>query len=255
VSAMPSRVIVTGASRGIGRAVADLLARQGSKLAVVGRDRATLASAADEREGHVHVVADLSEPSQAEHVVNQAVRGLGGIDAVVSAAGIVHYQAALSVTDAELDAQLRVNAVTPFRIAQHAAPHMQSGGSFVFVTSTLVHAPAPVTAAYAASKAALTAMMRALALELGPQGIRANAVAPGVIDTDMVRVPRPGSPLGAGSGAIEQQLDALRSLHPLQRLGKPEEVAASVLYLLCAPFVTGITLNADGGLSLGRGIP
>jgi NAD(P)-dependent dehydrogenase (short-subunit alcohol dehydrogenase family) len=118
----------------------------------------------------------------------------------------------------------------------------------VLVASTLALAPAPLTAAYAASKAALISVARSLAIELGPRGVRVNAVAPGVVDTEMIRAPRPGEDSAA---AVAARLERLRRLHLLGRLGSPVDVAEAVLYLLCAPYVTGTILTLDGGLSLG----
>ena len=127
----------------------------------------------------------------------------------------------------------------------------------LFIASTLGLKPARLTAAYSASKAALISMTQSFALELAPRRIRVNALAPGVVDTDMVRVARPESgevvPSALESARIAAQLEVLRVLHPLGRLGKPEEIAESALYLLRARYVTGAIVNIDGGLLLGDG--
>jgi NAD(P)-dependent dehydrogenase (short-subunit alcohol dehydrogenase family) len=173
--------------------------------------------------------------------------------------------------------QLEVDFVAPFVLSQRAAAQMRAagGGVIVNVASTLAFSPAPLTAAYAAAKAALISMTRSLALELAKSGVRVNAVAPGVVDTEMVRVLRDDGETVAGLGAdpvqprspaavehaaapahsdverIEAQLDGLRALHPLGRLGTPEDVVEAVRYLIGAKFVTGTVLVVDGGLSLG----
>jgi NAD(P)-dependent dehydrogenase (short-subunit alcohol dehydrogenase family) len=137
-------------------------------------------------------------------------------------------------------------------MAQRAGTAMaaQGSGCIVLVASTLALGPAPLTTAYAASKAALISAARSLALELGPRGVCVNAVAPGVVDTDMVRNLRPradGAPHPEPERALAEQLEALRKLHLLGRLGRPQDV------LLCAPYVTGSVLTVDGGLLLGGG--
>jgi NAD(P)-dependent dehydrogenase (short-subunit alcohol dehydrogenase family) len=239
------RALITGASRGLGRAVAQRLFAEGAQLALVARESAVIEQLASELAGSHALSADLAQADQAEALVSRAVQRLGGLDAVVNCAGIVCYADALDVSRAELQAQLDVNFVAPFVIAQCAARVMRAageGGAIVNVASTLGLRPAAQTSAYAASKAALLSMTRAFALELGRYDIRVNAVAPGIVDTDMVRVLRPGQ------ASIEAQLEQLRELHPLKRLGEPSDVAEAVSYLLGARFVTGSVLVVDGGL-------
>ena len=123
------------------------------------------------------------------------------------------------------------------------------------LSSTLAMRPAPTTIAYAASKAALIAMVKAAALELAPDGIRVNAVAPGVVETDMTRALRlaPGEPMPLGEeheARVAAQLDALRRLHPLGRLGTPEEIAEAITFVLDAAWATGSVLTIDGGLTM-----
>jgi NAD(P)-dependent dehydrogenase (short-subunit alcohol dehydrogenase family) len=252
------RIVVSGASRGIGRAIARALLARGDRLAVIGRDAAALGAVVGADGAHAVITADLAQAAGAERAVELAIGALGGIDALVCAAGVVEYAALDALTTEALQRQLDMNFVSPLRMAQRAAQHMGEGASIVMVASTLAFGPAKLTAAYAASKAALVSGVRSLALELGPRGIRVNAVAPGVIDTDMVRVVRlaPGERALEGAAAqvrIEEQLEALRKLHPLQRLGTPEDVAETTLYLLDAGYVTGNILPVDGGLLLGAG--
>jgi NAD(P)-dependent dehydrogenase (short-subunit alcohol dehydrogenase family) len=261
-AALPARVLVTGASRGIGAAIARALIAQGVKLAVVGRDRAALERVLGADAGHAVVVVDLARDG-AEEVVDRAVAALGGLEGFVACAGAVEYQPLGSVSAASLAQQMTVNFSAPFLMAQRAAEPIAraGGGAMLFVASTLGLKPAPLTAAYAASKAALISAARSFALELAPRGIRVNALAPGVVDTDMVRVLRPSPTTGDSAGqslrprTVEQQLESLRQLHPLGRLGTPEEIAESALYLLRTPYVTGSILTVDGGLLLGPGEP
>ena len=254
------RILLTGASRGIGRAIANALIASGAKLAVVGRDRAALDAVLGGAADHVALVADLDAAGGVAHLVDRAVAGLGGLDAFVSAAGIVEYTHSSALTPEAIGRQYAVNFASPVQIALDAARVLPGDGCMVFVASTLGLAPAPLTLAYGASKASLIAAVRSLALELGPRGIRVNAVAPGPIDTQMLRVPRylPGESelsLEAAERRVESQLEALRDLHPLRKLGRPEHVAYTVRYLLTAPYVTGNILAVDGGLLLGAGVP
>lgn len=249
------RVLVTGASRGIGRAVAEALLARGDHVALVARDRAALDSVACAAGGCAYVVAaDLADPDAVDRVVARSVEALGGLDDLVSAAGIVRYQRADALRRADVEAQLAVNFTAPLVLSLRAAEAMRGGGAIVHVASTLAFAPATATIAYAASKAALVAATRGLALELAPR-VRVNAVAPGVVDTDMIRVPRllPGErePVGdQRAWRVAQELETLRRLHPLERLGTAADIAQAVVYLLDAAWVTGTVLVVDGGLTL-----
>ncbi|HEX2677219.1 MAG TPA: SDR family oxidoreductase [Polyangiales bacterium] len=239
------RALITGASRGIGRAIALALAERGAELVLCARDRLALEAVAKEAGRGTPLVASLDRSDTLAELVDAAVVELGGLDVLVNCAGIVRYAAVGEVSPADLAAQMNVNFNAAFLLAQRAAQHMRQaghGGAIVNVASTLGLKPAPLTAAYAASKAALIAMTRAFALELGRHGIRVNAVAPGVVDTDMVRVERPGAV------SVDAQLQALREQHLVGRLGTPEDVAQAVLYLLDADFVTGSVYVVDGGL-------
>ena len=253
------RVLLTGASRGIGRAIALQLLDAGARLAVVGRDPATLAELlAPAGRGHAALPADLTQPESVAGLVARAAEALGGLDAFVSSAGIVEYAHSSVLTAGGIERQHVVNYSSPLRIALDAAAVLPRGGSMVLVASTLALQPAPLTLGYGASKAALVSAARSLALELGPRGIRVNAVAPGPVATEMLNVVRyaPGEatlPAEAARRRIDEQLEVLRRLHPLQRLAQPDQVAHTVLYLLTADYVTGNILPVDGGLLLGSG--
>jgi 3-oxoacyl-[acyl-carrier protein] reductase len=244
------RALVTGASRGIGRAVALALLREdGARLALGVRDPASVTSLLTAASGSVALQVDLRDPAQSAGLVERAWAALGGLDVVINCAGIVYYTAAAELTRAELLEQLEVNFLAPLAISQDAARRMRDGGGGVIVNvaSTLGFQPAPLTAAYGAAKAALIAWTRALALEFGSQRVRVNAVAPGIIDTDMIRAPRAA---GLSGEQLEKQLDGLRQLQPLGRLGSAEEVADAVMFLVRNEFATGSVLVLDGGLTL-----
>lgn len=246
------RVLLTGATRGIGRAIAQALLEQGARLVCGVRDvkgehaRALCALSSNV----VLLPLDLRDQTQVASMVARACDALAGLDALVNSAGIVHYDALARLTPQALHEQFQVNCFAPGLLARDAASQLAAngGGAIVNIASSLGLKPAPLTAAYAASKAALISLTRSLALEYGGQGVRVNAVAPGVIDTDMIRAPRT---LADGSVVpVADQLAQLRQLHPLGRLGTAREVAEAVLYLLDAQFVTGTVLVADGGLLL-----
>ncbi|MDD9940850.1 MAG: SDR family NAD(P)-dependent oxidoreductase [Myxococcales bacterium] len=252
----PLRVMLTGGSRGIGAAIAQALRQDGAQLALIVRD-ATLASRNARVSGAHYVEGDLLE-ADPDELVRLAAEVLGGLDVLINCAGIVEYQGVPAISPDAIDRQLRVNFVAPLRLAQAAAARMrvEGRGHIISIASTLALSPAPLTAVYGATKAALIAATRSLALELAADGICVNAVAPGVIDTDMVRAVRvrPGeAPLSPRQAAtrVGEELEALRRLHLLGRLGKPSDVAGAVRYLLASSWVTGTVLRVDGGLTLG----
>jgi NAD(P)-dependent dehydrogenase (short-subunit alcohol dehydrogenase family) len=259
-AALPSKVLLTGASRGIGAAIARMLLARGVRLAVVGRDRAALEAVVGTDSEHAVLIADLAIRAEVEPLADRAAAELGGLDGFVSCAGMVEYAELGAISAASLERQMAVNFTAPLLIAQATAQHIaaQGGGAMLLISSTLGLNPAPLTAAYAASKAALTSIARSLALELGGRSIRVNAIAPGVIDTDMVRALRPSSDHAVyadDNDRVAAQLEELRRLHPLERLGQTDDVAEAALYLLHAPYVTGTVMVVDGGLSLGSGRP
>ncbi len=247
--------LVTGATRGIGRAVVEAMLRTGRQVVACARDQAHLDALRALDPSRVHVVrADLAEAGEAVRVVDAALQIAGHLDELVCAAGIVRYAALAEVTESDLRAQLEVNLIVPFLMSQRAGLHMRERGhgSIIHVASTLGERPAHGTSVYSASKAALLQATRALALELAPE-VRVNAVAPGVVDTDMIRVLRgvaPSDPVQL-SKALDAQLAALTALHPLGRLGTPSEIAEAILFLLDASWITGATLRIDGGLLAG----
>lgn len=247
------KVLVTGASRGIGAACVRALLDGGAHVALVGRHQRGLAEVAAGSSRAAVVTADLADADARASAVDGAVAGLGGLDALVLAAGVAMHTPFEALTESAFRRQLELNLLAPLMMVQQALPHLRAGrGSVVFVGSTLADRPAPTTTAYAASKAGLHNATRQLAAELAP--VRVNCVSPGVVDTAMTRAVRllPGESMPEGAeleARVEGQLEALRSLHPLERLGTPEEIAAAVLHLLAAEWTTGSILTVDGGLT------
>ena len=250
---------MTGASGGIGRAVVAQLVARGARVAAVGRDEEALMQVARTSSRQVTaVVGDLARESERELLVGHAAEALGGLDGLIHCAGVVKYEPVGTLTPQALEAMWRVNQLAPTLLSQEAARIMVAqghGGSIVTVSSTLSSRPAPSTVGYAGTKAALEATTRGLAKELSARAIRVNAVAPGVVDTDMVRQPRVAPGTRAPEGAererlVAEQLSALAYLHPLGRLGTAEEVAELIVQVLDAEWMTGSVVTLDGGLSL-----
>lgn len=250
-------VIVTGATRGIGRATAKSILERGGRVVAIARDMKALSALEASAPDRIQAVpADLGEVAGVPDTARRAIDAFGEVDGLVNCAGIARYEPVGAIDTDSIKAQLHVNLVAPILLSQAVAKHLHGrGGSIVNVSSTLSERVAQTTLVYAASKAALNAATKCLALELAPGGIRVNAVLPGAVDTDMLRTPRlgPGESLDAAEveKRVESQLAGLVALHPLGRLGTPEEVAAVIIAVLDQTWQTGSLVTIDGGLSLG----
>jgi len=250
------RVIVTGATRGIGRAVVDVILERGGRVVAIARDETALSALASEHGERLRSVpADLARTDTLRHLAQVAIDAFDGVDGLVNCAGIARYEPVGAIGADSVDEQLRVNLVAPLLLCQSVASHLRGrGGSIVNVSSTLSERAAEFTSVYAATKAGLNALTRGLALELASHSIRVNAVLPGGVDTDMLRAPRlrPGESLDepALEKRVESQLATLAALHPLGRLGRPSEIAEVIVSVLDREWQTGSLVSIDGGLSL-----
>jgi NAD(P)-dependent dehydrogenase (short-subunit alcohol dehydrogenase family) len=236
--------LVTGASRGIGAAIARRLDRAGARVALVGRRPEALEEVASTLERRAAVVAaDLRDPHSPGRVAHEALEELGSVDILVNnAAGAVRL--ATAETDAStIDEIMAVNVRAPLLLVASLIPAMteKGGGSIVNVSSVSAILGTPRRAAYAASKGAIDAATRSLAMELGPFGIRVNSVAPGVVDTAM----------WAANRLVPGVVAAVEALTPLRRWGTPDDIADAVVFLAsdAARFVTGETICVDGGMA------
>lgn len=240
------RVLITGASRGIGAAAARLFAQEGWDVAVnyhTSREAAEKLAAELSGPGGkaVSIQADVSDPEQAERLVREAEFSLGGLDAVVCNAGIALPQQLL--TDTTGDQWRRLMSADldgMFYVLRAAIPGLvrQKRGAIVTVSSMWGVAGGSCEAPYSAAKAGVIGLTRALAKELGPSNIRVNCVAPGVVGTEM------------NAHLSPEDLAALAEETPLGRIGTPEEIARAIYFLVSdrASFITGQVLNVDGGM-------
>ena len=235
--------LVTGASGGIGSAIAQALAGQGARLAVSGSNAAKLEDFRASLAGdHVALTCDLSDGAAVDKLVPQAVEALGKIDILVNNAGVTRDNLAMRMKDEEWDQVIRVNLEAAFRLMRAAAKPMMKArfGRIVSITSVVGQTGNPGQANYAASKAGLVGMSKALAQELASRGITVNCVAPGFIRSAMTDV------------LPEAQKSALTGRIPAGDLGTGEDIGAAVAYLASreAGYVTGQTIHVNGGMAM-----
>ncbi|MHA7193747.1 SDR family NAD(P)-dependent oxidoreductase [Paenarthrobacter nitroguajacolicus] len=242
----PLRVLITGATSGVGEATARLFGKRGHRLALLARRSEELQRVAEDIDAGAHtVVADVAAASEVKNAVRGAIHSLGGLDVVVNAAGVAGHVALEDLTEGRWHEVLETNLSGTFYVAREAALHMRrsGGGSIVNVASDLAAMGVPGLVHYCAAKAGVVGLTRAMALELAPL-VRVNAVCPGPIDTPMVR---------EGLAAAPDPTEARRlkeSTVPLNRLADPDEVAAAIYFLAVdGTFATGTSMAFDGGTS------
>ncbi len=235
--------LVTGASGGIGSAIARALAAQGARLAVSGSNAEKLEAFRASLGGdHVALACNLSDRAQVDALVPQAVEALGQLDILVNNAGVTRDNLAMRMKDEEWEQVMTVNLEAAFRLIRDAAKAMMKArfGRVVSITSVVGATGNPGQANYAASKAGLVGMSKALAQELASRNITVNCVAPGFIRSAMTDV------------LPEAQKEALLGRIPAGKLGEGEDIGAAVVYLASkeASYVTGQTLHVNGGMAM-----
>lgn len=237
-------VLITGGSSGLGLATAELLVAGGARVMITGRNQAALDSVAGQLGGGVIAVrSDAASLPDIDALASRVRAEFGSLDLVFVNAGLTRFLPFESMTEEVYDEVLAVNAKGPYFTVQKLAPVMREGGSVVLTTAVANVKGLPMISAYAASKAALRSMARSLARELAPRGIRVNAVTPGPIDTGILEKVMPKQ-------AAEQAMAEMVQRNPMQRSGRPDEVARAVAYLAFdATYTTGSELAVDGGAS------
>lgn len=238
-------VLVTGATSGIGHATAQRLGRTGHRVAAIGRDRAALDALTSDRT--TGFAADLMELDALPALVDRVRDQLGPITGLVNAAGVIASGAIADTSDADLEAMMRLNVHAPFALMRACHADLKAArGAVVNVSSVTGLRPFPNLAPYCVSKAALDHLTRCAAIEWAADGIRVNAVNPGVVRTNLHR--RGGMDEDTYAGFLQRTVNA----HPLGRVGEPDEVAALIGFLLSADsgWITGECVPIDGGRHL-----
>lgn len=236
--------MVTGASRGIGAATAQALDRAGARVALIARGRVELAAVAGTLTNDpVILPADLRQSDAPTTVARQAIDALGAVDILVNNAAVAARLATIDTDATVIDDLLAVNVRAPLLLIAAVLPSMiqRRSGSIINLSSVSGLVGTPRRAAYAASKGAIDAATRSLAIELGPSGIRVNAVAPGVVNTA----------LWAKNREVPGVVETIEAQTPMRRWATPEDIADVIVFLAtdASRFVTGETICADGGMA------
>lgn len=238
------RCIVTGGGTGIGRAVALRFAAEGAHVVVNGRRAALLDLAAGEHPRITPYAGDIGVPGTADSLLEHSIGVLGGLDVLFHSAGVLRRNERLvETTDEEWAHDIGINLTGTFNIVRAAIPHViESRGTIILVASQVAHVAAPGYATYGAAKGGVLALMRALAVDLGPQGVRVNALSPGIVETDMAYI-------GRDFAALREQVAAGI---PLRRVGQTEDMTGPAVFLASAEsgWMTGQSLVIDGGFTI-----
>lgn len=241
--------LVTGAGRGIGRAVAHRLSRQGLRVALVARHRAQLDETAAGCAGPALAVpADVTVPEQVEAAYAAVEQSWGPVEVLVAGAGAGHSARLDRTTDADWQRMLELNLTAPFRCIRRAVPAMRAAGwgRVVVVASSAARVGEPYIAAYTASKHGVLGLVRSAAAELARTGVTVNAVCPAYVDTPMTDV-TVASIASTTGRTLEEARRALERKQPIGRLIRPDEVADAVWFCVANEAITGQAINVDGG--------
>lgn len=245
-------VLVTGAGKGIGAAVSQLVADEGGQVAVFDMDKESAAETADtitSRGGSaIAICGDARDARDAQRAVDETISAFGALDGLAPLAGVLRLSPTEDVPDEHWRDVMETNVRGPFQFIRAAIPHLRDrGGSIVLAASAMAFASAPGAALYSASKGAIVAMTRSLAVEYASEGIRVNCVAPGTVRTPMTR--ELAAIAGVGQD-IDQVVENFGGNQPMKRIIEAEEVAKVIAFLLSddASAVTGSCYGVDAGL-------
>lgn len=236
--------LVTGGNSGIGLATAKLLFEEGAKVAISGRDQASLTAAAKEIGGDTLAIrADISNLTDLESLFAKVVKTLGKIDVLFANAGVAKFASIADTTEALYDEIFDINVKGTYFSVKMSLPYLNDGAAIVLNTTFADRVGLPGSSVYAASKAALRSFVRVAAAELVGRGIRVNAVSPGPIATPIF------GKLGMAKEAVDELAGVILGRVPMKRLGTPEDIAGAVAFLAGpdAGYITGVELNVDGG--------
>lgn len=230
------RWIVTGASRGIGRAIAERALAAGDRVCLVARGAIPAGEAAALGERAMTVTADVTDPQDVHDCCAKVASAWGGIDVLVNSAGLHRGGKVDALSLDDWDATLATNLSGPLNVVRAALAHMGEGGSIVNVGAVVGFRGFPGDSCYGASKAGLAGLTNVLAAELAPRGIRVNLVIPGFVLTEMTK------------GISDRARESIVAKVPMRRMGEAEEIAEVCYWVAGSTYMTGSTVNTDGGL-------
>ena len=237
--------LITGGTTGIGAATARLFRDEGATVVVTGSSPKSVEAARDELKGIEVVLSDQSDPAASKALADEVAARHGRIDILFVNAGVAGFAPLDQVSEEDFDRQFGINVKGALFAAKAAAPHIPEGGSIIFTASTVASMGMPGTSVYSATKAAVRSFARTLGAELAPRGVRVNAVSPGPIETPIF------GKAGMSADEVAGFKSGVTSRVPLGRIGRPEEIAATVLFLAAdASFITGEEIVSGGGLAV-----
>ncbi|OCA99654.1 SDR family oxidoreductase [Clostridium beijerinckii] len=235
--------IITGASRGIGSAIARQLSALGAKVVVNYSNNAVKAEEVVEEitksgEQAVAIKADVSNIKDVEKLFSETITKFGKVDILINNAGVILYKLLSDVTEEEFDKLFNINVKGTYFACQQAMKHMENNGRIINFSTSVVGSMFPTYSVYAATKGAVEQITRQLAKEFGPKKITINAVAPGPINTELFNV-----------GKTDEQIEAIRQMNSFGRIGEPDDIANTIEFLVSdkAQWITGQTLRINGG--------